>query len=177
MNQTEKEQKQAELRALMVDHQTKAQMLEDEIRALEAIPVKQKFKVWEPEEGGRYFRTHLLDFTRNNNDSADSMYLELGFAHPTKEAAERHHSFLVMLHDLHKFAVEHNEGWKPNFLNFNQMKYLIEYEVAHGKLTLLVTETYRFNCVLPVFKSMIDAQKAIDTFGDRLKILFEYYNS
>jgi hypothetical protein len=147
-------------------------MLEDEKRALEATEVK--YKVWEPVNGETYY-VGLEWGTQYCGAKADDEYVIRGEAHPTKEAAERHHSFLVMLHDLHKFAVEHNEGWKPDWDSDNsEDKFNIE--VKDGRISTERWRTFQVS-VLPVFKTGALAQKAIDTFGDRLKILFEYYNS
>lgn len=164
MTQLEKDLKLADLK-------TKQQMLEDDIRALEAAPVT-TYKVWEPE----YQEWYHLIFSHErykNNSNYDQNLISIGLAHPTKEAAERHHSFLVMLHDLHKFAVEHNEGWKPewggNVINWTIIQNINELHTEGFQVSKL--------SVLPYFKNERLAQKAIDTFGDRLKILFEYYNS
>lgn len=165
MTQREKDLKLASLK-------TQIEMLEDEKRALAATPVT-VHKVWEPNNGDQYIYTIGLGEFSNRLDEGDRTVLPLGLAHPTKEAAERHHSFLVMLHDLHKFAAEENEGWKPDF-NDSGNKYSIGIEF--GGWTVTSWNNYRYN-ILPYFKSHESAQKAIDTFGDRLKILFEYYNS
>lgn len=145
-----------------------------QIRAVEATEVT-VHKVWEPGEREIYFySSHLTSTVNYVTCSIDLQMIPAGLAHPTKEAAERHHSFLVMLHDLHKFAVEHNEGWKPDFMTVHSYKYSIGLD--YGKV-IVSTWTDGFNGILPYFKSFAIAQKAIDTFGDRLKILFEYYNS
>lgn len=165
MTQLEKDQKRTDLL-------TKQQMLEDELRALEATPVT-TYKVWEPKSGG-WWDSVIIDSVMNYIPNRDDLFVEVGIAHPTKEAAERHHSFLVMLHDLHKFAVEHNEGWKPDF-NSWEHKYTISFGAGHDVRTAVAQVSQVSS--LPYFKSEEIAQKAIDTFGDRLKILFEYYNS
>lgn len=168
MTQLEKDQKRTDLL-------TKQQMLEDELRALEATPVT-TYKVWEPEYGITYWAFTGAKYT-NARDSGDKLLLSCGLSHPTKEAAERHHSFLVMLHDLHKFAVEHNEGWKPDYTDCKQDKYQVEYSTLPSRPGFSVESFIWYTSALPCFKSQEIAQKAIDTFGDRLKILFEYYNS
>lgn len=174
MTQLEKDQRQAALRASIADFQTKLEMLEDEKRALEAIPVKQEFKVWGPECREEYWNSgNVQDTFKANSD--DESVIEAGLAHPTKEAAERHHEFLKMLRELEKFAVGHNEGWKPDFNNDNSTKWYIRI-VELGVLAPDYWNTYNVT-ILPYFKTRELAQKAIDTFGGRLKILFEYYNS
>lgn len=174
MTPTEKNQKQAELRALMVDHQTKAQMLENELRALEATPVT-TYKVWEPKHGEDKWFWYTQDKDRYSviNAGNISISTRLGLIHPTPKAAARHHEFLVMLRQLEAFAVEHNEGWKPDWADGAEKKWGI---ISGDGLQLGWFVHDKYN-ILPHFKSKEIAQKAIDTFGDRLKILFEYYNS
>lgn len=152
------------------------EMMQDEHRALEAIPVKQEFKVWEPVEYDMFFDSGVLQSSRylSNKDSTDPIILEAGLAHPTKEAAERHHEFLKMLRELEKFAVEHNEGWKPDYKNEDEQKWNISFFSRVLKPQINWMDQHHLT---PCFKSRELAQKAIDTFGDRLKILFEYYNS
>lgn len=166
MTQLEKDQKLASLKIQI-------EMLEDEKRALAATPVTPQFKVWEPGTEQIYWYSGAIDQFPNVSEKWDGQRIKSGQGHPTKEAAERHHSFLVMLHDLHKFAAEENEGWKPDF-NDSGNKYSIGIEF--GGWTVTSWNNYRYN-ILPYFKSHESAHKAIDTFGDRLKILFEYYNS
>jgi len=173
MTQKEKEQKQLELRRELADLQTRLQMLEDERRALEATPVQKDFKVWEPEESQTIWDSGTIESTSYSEYLWHNIF-EVGMFHPTKEAAEHHHAFLVMLHDLHKFAIEHNEGWKPVWGQESEYIYWDrEYDNISRDETWANQET-----ILPHFKPGLNlAQKAIETFGDRLKILFEYYNS
>lgn len=164
MTQTEKDQKLAELK-------TRLEMLENERRALEAAPVTPQFKVWEPEDDTLYWDSTTIDQYYSSPPIRSS-----GICHPTKESAERHHSFLVMLHDLHKFAVEHNEGWKMNLDDPSQEKFSVYFNIYRNQLSVSTGFSTCYGAV-PYFKTNELAQKAIDTFGDRLKILFEYYNS
>lgn len=171
MTQLEKDQE-------LINLKTQIQMLEDKKRALEAKQVT-TYKVWEPEVDEPYWHTISCAHFETMNWPGSPM-LKTGLCHPTKEAAERHHSFLVMLHDLHKFAVEHNEGWKPVWnvgtqekwsIGLNKKGQLYTHDLSHYRCT------YYSLPVLPLLKSEELSEKAIDTFGDRLKILFEYYNS
>jgi hypothetical protein len=167
MTQLEKDQKLADLK-------TRQEMLDNERRALEAVPVT-IHKVWEPRVCENYFDALGARESTNTGHWVDEGSIETGLAHPTKEAAERHHSFLVMLHDLHKFAVEENEGWKPGYGENDNHKWQLEFDTIRMEIGKVCYRTY--GGVLPCFQSQDIAQKAIDTFGDRLKILFEYYNS
>jgi hypothetical protein len=169
MTQLEKDLKLADL-------QTKLQMLEDERRALEAMPVT-TYKVWEPGQDEEYFSSSYDGRYVNTGGSMHREYIACGLAHEEPSDAERHHAFLVMLHDLHKFAVEHNEGWKPDWKDGIANKYLVEYSSLPSWPGFSVEAYSWYYSVLPCFKSRELAQKAIDTFGERLKILFEYYNS
>jgi hypothetical protein len=175
MTQKEKEQRLGELKILLTDHSIALQMLEDERRALEATPVQEGFKVWVPGHKESYYDSAMVRRFDNNSDTMDKPVIEAGLSHPTKEAAERHHQFLVMLHGLHKFAVEHNQGWKPDWEDTHQGKWAIGIEGA-DKLRAREVVFHNWS-ILPYFESEELAQKAIDAFGDRLKILFEYYNS
>jgi hypothetical protein len=173
MTELEKREKILALNLETASLRTKLEQMEDEYRALEATPVT-THKVWEPGLKELYFDSAMLREFDNVSDKMDRPVIEAGLSHPTKEAAERHHAFLVMLHDLHKFAVEENAGWKPDWENRDEYKYNIGLD--NGKL--ITTTWYSgWNQITPYFKSKELAQKAIDTFGDRLKILFEYYNS
>ena len=171
MTKEEKNNKQLLVGMEIAALRAKLEMLEDEKRALEATPVNQ---VWEPKKDDSFWfsgRIYEVDFT----GPEQKHMVSCGLAHPTKEAAERHHAFLVMLHDLHKFAVTENEGWKRDFFNDVDKNWFI----MRNEKGELRTDYNNFWDVtpLPVFKSEEIASKAIDTFGDRLKILFEYYNS
>jgi hypothetical protein len=174
MTQKEKEQKQIELMKEYSDLKTRLEMLEDERRALEATPIQQEFKAWEPEENTKVWDAGTLEEIIFPSFECAYDLVNAGLYHPTKEAAERHHQFLVMLHELHKFAVEHNEEWTPDWGDIDSCKWHIS--MYNGMFQVESWECRIVN-ILPCFKSSELALKAVNTFGDRLKILFTYYNS
>lgn len=174
MTQTEKDQKIAAITVDIENYVTTITALKSAREALEATPVTTPHKVWEPEHKENYHDSCVLINSVYHPSIGHDLTIEIGLAHPTKEAAERHHEFLKMLHDLHKFAVEHNEGWKPDWEDGAEKKWLLTFE---GEAFLFSWAIYNRRSILPHFKSLEITRKAIDTFGDRLKILFEYYNS
>jgi hypothetical protein len=169
MTQLEKDQK-------LIDINTQLQMLEDQKRALEATPVQKEFRVWEPDGNECWDAVGLHNYF-NSEDDLDKLAVKAGMCHPKPETAQRHHEFLVMLHDLNKFAVEHNEGWKPDYSNPNKESSFFIIINSDGRLGVEKAYHPYTPSVLPHFQTYKFADKAIDTFGDRLKILFEYYNS
>ena len=89
-----------------------------------------------------------------------------GLVFETREEAEQFKKEQILLFKLHKWAEEHNGGWKPDWED-DEIKYYITDEYDRFKINYTVC--YRMFIKLPYFKSEEIAQQFIEEFGDEIK--------
>lgn len=132
-------------------------------------PVKTPYEVEVPEDLEKYY---FLDETGNIVYKAlySSNYQKKTFIHglafKTKEEAEQHDKERILLFKLHKWAEEHNGGWKPNW-NDDDLKYYVEYE--YNEFEIKHDVCYRTFTKLPYFESEKIAEQFIEEFGEEIK--------
>lgn len=93
---------------------------------------------------------------------------ERGLAFKTREQAEQFKKEQILLFKMHKWAEEHNEGWKLNWEDENE-KYYISYHVQDKILGIFLTRYYNDFRKLPYFKSEEIAKQFIEEFGEEIK--------
>lgn len=92
-----------------------------------------------------------------------------GLAFETKTEAERYLKKSMLHFKYKKWAEEHNEGWTPNWNDFDEEKCTIMYDNNHEKLEIYETYFYRDFTKLPVLKTEEIAEQFIDEFGEEIK--------
>lgn len=92
-----------------------------------------------------------------------------GLAFKTREEAEQFDKERILMFKLHKWAEEHNEGWTPNWNDFDEEKCTIMYDNNHEELEIYETYFYRDFTKLPVLKTEEIAEQFIEEFGKEIK--------
>ena len=146
------------------------------IKLLESKVDKKPYAVEVPEDIGDYYNPdefgvidHLEDFSTAYGENC---YIR-GLAFKTTEEAEQYDKERILLFKLHKWAEEHNEGWTPNWSDFDEEKCTVMYDNEDEELEIYETYRYREFTKLPVFKSEEIAEIFIKEFGDEIKeVLF-----
>lgn len=92
-----------------------------------------------------------------------------GLAFETIEQAEQYDKERILLFKLHKWAEEHNEGWTPNWRDFDEYKYSVLCDCDEYKL--FIKESWYENAFskLPYFKSEEIAEQFIEEFEKEIK--------
>lgn len=94
-----------------------------------------------------------------------------GHIFPTKQAAELEAKRRNLLTRFRAFRDECNDGWKPDWNDINQDKYVIKLEEKKDFYIALFWTVNEFN-LFGYFKDGNDAKRAIELFGDEIKELF-----
>lgn len=93
---------------------------------------------------------------------------ERGLAFKTREQAEQFKKEQILLFKLHKWAEEHNEGWKPDWGDSNKYNHTVTYDYCE-KLYVKSYCFVNFLSKLPYFKTEELAEQFIEEFGDEIK--------
>lgn len=157
---------------LIKEYDEKAKALRDEfISKLEDD--KKEFEVELPEDGEKlYFIRDLYGTVSskifNINTMSDIKRFENGLYFETEEEAEQHLKEQRLLFKIKKWAEIHNEGWKPDWSDYSNNKYLIYYDGEDEVLRLNAGTVSNTISTLPFFKTREIAQACIDLFGDEI---------
>ena len=92
-----------------------------------------------------------------------------GLAFKTKEEAEQYDRERILLFKLHKWAEEHNGGWKPNWSDNGESKHYVGYDYEEKELIVSFTYEWQNFTKIPVFKTEEIAEQFIKEFGDEIK--------
>ena len=92
-----------------------------------------------------------------------------GLAFTTREKAEQYDKERMLLFKLHKWAEEHNGGWKPDWKDFDEYKYSVTFDFDDYEF--LIKDSWYENAFskLPYFISRAIAKQFIEEFGDEIK--------
>lgn len=158
--------------------QQQIEQLEQQIKdlkvKLESKVEKKPYEVEVPEGIGDYYyvdelgRIYLVRGLLDFDEHEYELLYKRGLAFKTKEEAEQFKKEQILLLKLHKWAEEHNGGWKPDWED-SEDKYFIYY--FHNSKTFSVGSDWSCNSFskLPYFKSEELARKFIEEFGDEIK--------
>lgn len=154
--------------------------LEEQIKdlkiKLEEKAEKKPYELKVPEDIGNYYYVdeygdiNLVLDTFHNTDY-EKVY-KRGLAFKTREEAEQFDKERILLFKFHKWAEEHNGGWKPELNNEYEKKYFIIYNVQGKIFEVFHTWQYNYFLKLPYFKSVEIAEQFIEEFGDEIKEVF-----
>ena len=145
------------------------------IKILERKADKKPYEVEVPEDVEDYYyvdETGRIDSLCVYVEDAQKEVYKRGLAFETREEVEQYDKERILLFKLHKWAEEHNEGWFPDWEDFDEEKCTVMYDNADEKLDIYETYFYRDFTKLPVFKSKELAEQFIDEFGDEIKEVF-----
>lgn len=121
----------------------------------------------------------IVHYICEDRDTVDSTYFYNGehfknkflngYYFKTKEEAEQHLKEQRLLFKIKKWAEIHNEGWKPDWSDYSNNKYLIYYDGEDEVLRLNAGTVSNTISTLPFFKTREIAQACIDEFGEEIK--------
>lgn len=100
--------------------------------------------------------------------SSDRLMFEMGGYFKTKEEAEQYLKERKLLFKLHQYAKEKNEGWEPDWSNYDT-KYVMYYNAKTGFLGINAYNWSNHISLLPTFKTRKIAQACIKEFGKEIK--------
>lgn len=92
-----------------------------------------------------------------------------GLAFENRKELEQYDRERILLFKLHKWAEEQNEGWTPNWKDFNEEKYIIVYDYDCEKFYVYSNFYYADISKLPLFKTSEIAEQFIEEFGEEIK--------
>ena len=155
--------------------QQEVKRLEEQIKdlkiKLEEKAEKKPYEVEVPEDIDDYYFTDKYgDSYILNGFSTEFVYSHYlrGLAFKTEEQAEQYDKERVLLFKLHKWAEEHNGGWKPNWEN-RETKYHITYEMEQEFFNIEYCVCYQQFSKLPYFKTEKIAKQFIKEFGEEIE--------
>lgn len=105
-----------------------------------------------------------------NDCDSNKKTFNQGNTFPTKKAAELESKRRNLLTRFRAFRDECNEGWKPDWNNYNSKKWTIG-ENEEGMYAMWTVGLNSFS-VFGCFKNQFDTERAIELFGDEIKELF-----
>lgn len=131
-------------------------------------PIKAPYEVEFPEGFEKYY---ILDevgrLSVYTEKGKAEMYIR-GLTFKTEEEAKQYDKERILLFKLHKWAEEHNGGWKPNWEN-RETKYHITYEMEQEFFNIEYCVCYQQFSKLPYFKLEKIAKQFIEEFGEEIK--------
>lgn len=151
------------------------QIIELRLKILESkdsfIPYK-PYEVEVPEDIGDYYYADEIGELYIVRDIISSQaYKEVyqrGIPFKTEEEVEQYDKERILLFKLHKWAEEHNEGWKPNWNDFKEKQYYVVYDFEDKKFYIRYEHYSETFTKLPYFKSYNLAEQFIDEFGNEI---------
>lgn len=158
---------------LIKQYDEKAKALRDEfISKLEDD--KKEFELTYPEhEETLYYisnaSANICDIYFFDNDNFSKNVFEHGLYFKTREEAEQQLKERKLLFKLQQWAKEKNDGWKPDWSDYSNNKFLIYYDGEDGVLRISAGSISNTLSNLPTFKTRKIAQECIDLFGDEIK--------
>lgn len=153
------------------------QLTEVRMELLESKAEKKPYKVEVPKDIESYYYSDEIGEVYVVSDIISSQaYKEIyqrGISFKTEEEVEQYDRERILLFKLHKWAEEHNGGWKPNWKDFDEEKCTVMYDNKDEEFDTYESYIYRDFTKLPVFKSEEIAELFIKEFGDEIKeVLF-----
>lgn len=158
--------------------------LEREIKRLEEQITKLRFKILEskaekkpyevevPEDIENYYYVDadgLIESLLSYSDEVQKGILKRGLAFKTKGEAEQSDRERMLLFKLHKWAEEHNKGWKPNWNDFKEKQYYVVYDFEDKKFYIRYEHYSETFTKLPYFERGEIAEQFIEEFGEEIK--------
>lgn len=157
---------------LLKEYDEKAKALRDEfISKLEDD--KKEFKLTYPKNNEILYcisnaNASAYDVCFDITDPGDIKVFEHGLCFNTEQEAEQHLKERKLLFKLHQWAKEKNEGWEPDWSNYDN-KYVVYYNAKTGFLGINAYNWSNHISLLPTFKTRKIAQACINEFREEIK--------
>lgn len=107
----------------------------------------------------------------NYNEDVIKQMQQQGNAFKTRDDAEKESDRRALLYEFNQFKNERNDGWTPNWKDFNMSKYFVAAD-SDGYLksvSMYCTDSF---VQFGYFHNYKDCMDAIEKFGDRIKELY-----
>ena len=144
--------------------------LEDEL----AYKKEQLERLYRISTNGRYFLDEgggVRELIPPVNILAWEKVIRQGNAFKTVEDAEKESDRRALLHEFNQFKNERNDGWTPNWKDFNMSKYFVAADSDGYLKSVSMYGTDSF-VQFGYFHNYNDCMDAIEKFGDRIKELY-----
>ena len=144
--------------------------LEDEL----AYKKEQLERLYRINTNGRYFLDEgggVRELIPPVNILAWEKVIRQGNTFKTAEDAEKESDRRTLLHEFNQFKNERNDGWTPNWKDFNMSKYFVAVDSDGYLKSVSMYGTDSF-VQFGYFHNYKDCMDAIDKFGDRIKKLY-----
>jgi hypothetical protein len=135
------------------------------------IPYK-PYEVEVPEDIGDYVYINNIGNIYDLNTFTIVEYEKIykrGLAFKSKEEAEQFDKERILLFKMHKWAEEQNEGWTPNWNDFEEKQYYVVYDYEDKQFYVRFEHYSEVFTKLPYLKSYNLAEQFIEEFGDEIK--------
>jgi hypothetical protein len=143
------------------------------IKLLESKAEKKPYKVRMPDDIRNYYYADEIGeiYVVGNIISIDA-YKEIyqrGITFETEREVKQYERERILLFKMHKWAEEHNEGWTPNWNDYNEEKWTVMYHNECEEFEIYENYRYREFLKLPYFESEEIAELFIKEFGEEIK--------
>ena len=140
--------------------------------ALEEKIEKKPYEVEVPDDIENYYYPEIGEIYKVGSTVSSVVYKEMyqcGLTFKTVEEAEQYDKERILLFKLHKWAEEHNEGWTPDWRDFDEYKYSVSLDCDEYKLFVKSCWYENAFSKLPYFKSEEIAEQFIEEFEKEIK--------
>ena len=140
--------------------------------ALEEKVEKKPYEVEVPDDIENYYiidETGALDYVFIYAKQNQKEVYQRGLAFERRVEAERYDRERILLFKMHKWAEEHNGGWKPNWKDFDEYKFSVAFDFDEHKFLIKDSWYESAFSKLPYFISRGIAEQFIEEFGDEIK--------
>lgn len=125
-------------------------------------------------ENGRYFLNEvgdILELIPTVNNESWGKAIKQNNTFKTRKDAEKERDRRALLHEFNQFKNERNDGWTPNWKDFNMSKYFVAADSDGYLKSMSMYATDSF-VQFGYFRNYKDCMDAIEKFGDRIKKLY-----
>lgn len=148
------------------------QLTEVRIELLERKANKNPYEVEVPEDIGNYYyvsESGDIDLVEDvfHDIDYEGLYLR-GLAFKTREEAEKFDKERILINRAKNWAKKYDEGWTPNWSDFDEEKYTVRYDYSDNQLETFYSYSYKEFSKLPYFISDDTAQQFIEEFRDEI---------
>ena len=154
---------------LIKEFDKKLQSIRNEF--IKSLDVKSEFEIEYPKDDDRiYFISNADGFvhTKPFSYEYDHSMFRRGLYFRTESEAEQCIKENILLVKLRQWAEMKNAGWKPDWTNCSNHKFIIYYDGVYDVLSTYPTSADNNLSILPAFKTRKIAEKCIDLFGDEI---------
>lgn len=153
----------------------KVMKLKEDQKEETQVNVKERYELKYPENGTLLFYNDITTGAiREILYDADKMDIvnaySFGMLYKSREEAIQKRLEFLLLKRINDWAEEHNEGWTPDWDDYEKGKFYLAYE--YEELFVYTVYGYQEFLKLPYFKSKRIAEQFIEEFGDEIIEVF-----